>query len=61
MNKTKKIAIISFFVLGFTGVAILKGKSIIDKIIDKKRLKRGLPQKEGLFSKLFNLPEDIKL
>jgi hypothetical protein len=61
MNKKKlKIAIITFVVLGVTGVAILKGKTIVDKIRAKRRAKNGTSEKAGSFSKLFDLPDDLK-
>jgi hypothetical protein len=59
-KKKLKIAIITFVVLGVTGIAILKGKTIIDKVRDKRRKKKGKPEKVGSYSKLFDLPEDLK-
>ena len=60
MNKKVKIAIIGFVVLGISGIAILKGKSIIYKIIAKKRLKKGTPKKVDWYSKMFELPDNLK-
>jgi hypothetical protein len=61
MNKKQiKIAILTFVVLGITGIAIIKGKSIIDNYNAKKRAKNGKPKREGSLSKIFDLPEDLK-
>lgn len=61
MDKKKvKVAVITFVVLGITGVAILKGKSILDGIRDKRRKKSGKPEKVGLFHQIFELPDDLK-
>lgn len=55
MNKRVKIALISFVVLGITGVAIIKGKVIIDKL----RKKRGLSEKGDWSANIFKLPDDF--
>jgi len=55
MNKRVKIALISFVVLGITGVAIIKGKVIIDKL----RKKRGLSEKGDWSANMFKLPDDF--
>ena len=57
--KNIKIAIITFVVLGFTGMAILKGKSIIKKRRAKKGQKNKKLKKVDWYSKMFDLPEDL--
>lgn len=53
MNKKTKIAIISFIVLGVTGLAILKGREIVRKMNKKNN-------KKSPFNQLFELPEDLR-
>ncbi len=57
--KKIKIAIITFVVLGFTGIAIIKGKSMIKRHKGKKSSKNKKRKKVDWYSKLFDLPEDL--
>jgi hypothetical protein len=57
--KNIKIAIITFVVLGFTGMAILKGKSMIKRRREKKDQKNKNNKKADWYSKMFDLPEDL--
>ena len=57
--KKIKIGIITFVVLGFTGMAILKGKSMIKRRRAKKDQKNKKRKKVDWYSKMFDLPEDL--
>ena len=57
--KKIKIGIITFVVLGFTGMAILKGKSMIKRRRAKKDQKNNKRKKVDWYSKMFDLPEDF--
>jgi|TARA_R110000744_G_scaffold168891_1_gene286693 hypothetical protein len=57
--KKIKIGIITFVVLGFTGMAILKGKSMIKRRRAKKDQKNNKRKKVDWYSKMFDLPEDL--
>ena len=57
--KKIKIGIITFVVLGFTGMAILKGKSMIKRRRAKKDQKNNKRKKVDWYTKMFDLPEDF--
>jgi hypothetical protein len=56
MNKKLKVAILTFVVLGVSGVAILKVK----EYYTKRRVRSGKVSKNNLANQLFDLPDDLK-
>jgi hypothetical protein len=59
-RKKLKLTLITFVVLGITGLAILKGKYLFDRVGDARRKKKGLMKTTKPYDRFFSLPDEFQ-